>query len=83
MSNTLEQVRELMRQVFLEPALEVSRDTTAEDVEEWDSLMHVTLIHEIEAEFDVRFSAAQVTDLANVGELVDLIDAVAARSAGG
>ena len=43
---------------------------TSADVEEWDSLTHLTLINEIEMEFGIRFKLSEVQDSKNVGELV-------------
>ena len=47
---------EILRRVFNNDSLEVTRDTNANDIEEWDSLTHITLIGEIEQEFKVRFA---------------------------
>jgi acyl carrier protein len=53
--------------------LKVKRETTADDVEEWDSLTHVRLIVAIERAFKIKFSNAEIERLRNVGELVDAI----------
>lgn len=47
--------------------------TTASDIEEWDSLSHLTLICEIENEFSIKFPMKTVLTMKNVGELVDTI----------
>ena len=75
MSDTLDRLCEIFQEVFDDDELVVSRQTTAADVEDWDSLMHVNLILAAEKEFDVRFSSAEVASLLNVGELLNLIDA--------
>ena len=51
----------------------IGEATTAEDIEDWDSLEHITLVAAVEAEFGVKFSMGQVVTLKNVGEMVDLI----------
>ena len=71
---TLAQLNELFQQVFDDDELAVTRDTTAGDVEGWDSLMHVTLLLNVEKRFRLKFSSSQVASLKNVGELVDIID---------
>ena len=48
--------------------------TTAQDVDGWDSLMHITMISEVENRFDVQFSMKDVIGMKNVGEMVDLIE---------
>mgnify|MGYP003332968939 CR=1 FL=1 len=67
-----------LHDVFLEVFdLDVNLEdaTTADDVEGWDSVSHIRLILTVEKEFAVRFAAAEVGMLGNVGELVDLIAA--------
>jgi acyl carrier protein len=72
--DTLPRLVEVFREVFDDDELAVTRDTTAHDVEAWDSLMHVSLVVAVEEHFGCRFSSGDVASLSNVGELVDLID---------
>lgn len=65
----------VFRDVFEDDSLEIGRETSARDVAGWDSLMHVTLILQVERRFGVRFSSGEVAMLRNAGELQDLIDA--------
>lgn len=58
---------------FGDDTLKVSRETTAQDVEGWDSLNHVVLMLAVERAFGVRFSSAEVDRMKTVGELHDLI----------
>lgn len=55
-------------------SVELCDETTAADVEGWDSLTHITLISEIEDEFDMKFPMKSVLTMKNVGEMVDLIN---------
>jgi acyl carrier protein len=48
-------------------------DTTAEDVDGWDSLAHARLIVAVEKQFGVSFPAERLFELSSVGELVELI----------
>ncbi len=52
----------------------ITPQTTANDVEEWDSLSHSILISAVEIKFQIKFSTREVLRLRNVGELVQLID---------
>ena len=70
----LEEVQEVFRSVFEDDSLVIARDTTASDVEGWDSLAHVTLLVSLERRFGIRFKSSEVADLKNVGELVDLVE---------
>lgn len=59
--------------VFDDPSISIGRDTTANDVEGWDSFNHVRLIVAVEEKFNISLSTVEVADLRNVGELIDLI----------
>jgi acyl carrier protein len=63
----------VFRDVFDDPALEISDATTAKDVAGWDSIMHVTLIVAVEKAFGTTFTTKEVKTLANVGGLIQLI----------
>ena len=69
----LEQVQDVFRSVFDDDEIVLSRETTANDVEGWDSLTHVTLLVSLEQRLGIRFKSSEVADLKNVGELLDLI----------
>lgn len=64
---------EICEDVFEVTDLELTDDTTADDIEEWDSLTHLSLMNEIELEYGFKFSLAEMKSLKNVGELVDTI----------
>ena len=58
--------------VFLQ-RVKVSPELSASDVEEWDSLTHVSLILAVEQAFCIRFRVGEVEATKNVGDLADLI----------
>ena len=58
--------------VFLQK-VEVRRELSAKDVEEWDSLTHVSLILAVEEVFHIRFRVGEVEATKNLGDLADLI----------
>lgn len=64
----------ILREVFDDDSLVATPELTADDVEEWDSLNHVRLMLTIERAFGVKFAAAEVTGLKNVGDLTRLIE---------
>lgn len=66
-------VSEIIREVLEVPQLVVTRDTSAADVDEWDSMTHITLIMAIEKKFKVRFALGELQSLKNVGDMVELI----------
>lgn len=69
----LDQVGEIIRRTFRAPGAQVTRETTALDIDGWDSLSHTSLMMEVEAAFGIELPTERMFDLADVGELVDLI----------
>ena len=68
-----EKMNEIFRNVFDDEDIFLQDETNAEDIDDWDSLEQINLIVAIENEFGMMFDMAEVADLANVGEMVDLI----------
>ena len=64
---------DIFRDIFEDNQLTISPETTAKDVEGWDSLAHVQLLVAIEKAFGIRFNTGEVANLVNVGEMVELI----------
>ncbi len=69
----MEKLIEIAREIFDDEELELNDDTIAADVDGWDSLRHLSLMNEIENEFEIKFEMKEVQGLNNVGELVDVI----------
>lgn len=66
-------LQEIFQDVFDDEEIELFDAMTAADVEDWDFLSHITLIHEIEAAFGIRFTTKEVLATKNVGEFIALI----------
>jgi acyl carrier protein len=71
---TMETLNQIFCMVFDDDALRISSDTTANDVDGWDSLSHVNLITTIEAKFNIRFTQKELLKHRNVGDLTADID---------
>lgn len=74
----LSEIQDIMRDVFDLDDLVVTPNTSAEDVEEWDSLSHVRLIVAIERKFKFKFKNSELDSLKNVGDLVNVVKSKAA-----
>jgi acyl carrier protein len=70
-NDVLKRVTAIFNDVLDRTDIELSDDTTAGDVEEWDSLTHIQLVVAVEKSFKVRFSAREIQTWKNVGQLVD------------
>ena len=64
---------EIFRQVLDDPSIELKPNMTADDVDGWDSMNHIFIVVEIEKRFGIKFQAAEMEELKNVGELVELV----------
>lgn len=76
--NALNQV---FRAVLEDDSIVLTPSTTADDVEGWDSMNHIFIVLELEKSFGVKFHAAEMEELKNVGELVALVQRKLARQA--
>ena len=66
-------VKSIFREELELEDLELNDETTADDVEEWDSLSHVQLVVAMEKAFGIKFSSREILSWDNVGDLVDCI----------
>jgi len=69
----LKQVNEIFKDVLDEDDIVINESTTADDVEEWDSLTHIQLVVAIEKHFKIRFKSDEINNFKNVGEMCDSI----------
>ena len=68
-----ERLNHVFRDIFDDETIVVTDTTTANDIEDWDSLEHINLIVAIEQEFGMKFNMHEVTTMKNVGEMVEII----------
>lgn len=76
--NVLETIQRTMRSTFLDDAIQISRETTAIEVDGWDSLSHSMLILSLEQAFSVQMDVEITNRCVNVGELADYISSLLA-----
>lgn len=66
-------LNEVFCSVFDDDDIAITEETTADNIKEWDSMMHITLVISVEQKFNMRMKAAEVGKLANVGALIDIL----------
>lgn len=69
----------VFQDVFDDDSITVSSKTTADDIDDWDSLEHITLISAVEKEFGMKFKMGEISSMKNVGEMVSIIAARAKK----
>ena len=65
----------VFQDVFDDDSIQVGPDTTANDIEDWDSLEHITLISAVERAFRMKFKMGEISSMQNVGEMAAIIEA--------
>lgn len=67
------QLNKIFQDVFDDDSIKVSDITTANDIEDWDSLEHVNLIVAVEKHFKIKFTMNEIVKFKNVGNMADTI----------
>lgn len=67
------ELNEVFRDIFDDEDITVGDDTTADDIEDWDSLEYINLLVSVEKKFNIKFKMNEVNSIGNVGEMVDII----------
>ncbi|MCI8921809.1 MAG: acyl carrier protein [Acutalibacter sp.] len=66
-------LNKVFQEVFDDPSICLTPQTTADDIEDWDSLEHITLISAVEREFHMKFKMKEISSMKNVGEMAGII----------
>ena len=69
-----EKLTRIFKEVFDDESLVIEDSTTANDIDDWDSLTHINLIAAIENEFGMEFNMKEIIALKNVGDFVNIIE---------
>jgi acyl carrier protein len=70
----LKTVNEIFIDVLDNDDIVLKENTTADDVEEWDSLTHIQLIVAIEKRFKTKFTAMEIQSWKDVGQMCEAIE---------
>jgi acyl carrier protein len=69
----IKEIEPIFRDVLDQPELKLTAESNASNVEDWDSLAHVTLVGAVERRFRLKFTLAELQRLKNIGDMADLI----------
>ncbi len=68
-----DRLNRVFRDVFDDETIRVTPNTTADDIDDWDSLEHITLISAVEREFRMKFTMGEISSMKNVGEMARIV----------
>ena len=69
----LSQVVAIFKEELDNEEIELTMESTAKDIEDWDSLSHIHLMVAIEKHFKIRFTSSEISNFKNVGEMVESV----------
>ena len=75
MDTLIPQINKIFIDILDNEDITITRETSANDIEEWDSLSHIQLIVAIEKQLKIKFTSMEITKWKNVGEMCDTIKA--------
>lgn len=70
--SVLADLQPIFKEALDNPAITVTRSSSASDTPNWDSMAHIEIVEMVERRFKVRFDLGELQDLKTVGDLVDL-----------
>ena len=70
----MSEVQEIFRDNFDDDSIVLTDATSAADIDDWDSLEQINLLTTIEKKYGLKFNLADVRNLANIGDMVDLLE---------
>jgi len=68
-----DRLNRVFQEVFDDDSIQIFDEMNSDDIEEWDSLIHITLVVSVEKEFCIELNASEVGKLENVAAMIDII----------
>ena len=70
----LDKINEIFCDIFDDESIVLSRDSSSDDIEDWDSLAQINIVVACEAEFGIKFEINDITGIKSVGDIIDVIE---------
>jgi len=72
--NVFETMQQIYRDIFDDEELQITREMTNIDIEEWDSLTHINIIASCESAFKIKFDIEEIVSIRNIGDIIDIVE---------
>jgi acyl carrier protein len=72
-TEVLLQIQAVLRDQLEDECIQISETTSAQDVEGWDSLMHLQIIVAMEKHFRIKFTSKELFEWKHVGDMAQAI----------
>ncbi len=66
-------VQDIFREIFADETLKISDKMTANDLESWDSIMHINLMEAIQDEFNILFDFDEIAEMVEVNDIISAV----------
>ena len=73
MVDNRQRLAEIFREVFEDKSIELKDELVMADIDNWDSVSHFQMIMEVELEFEIKLTTAEIAGFKNAGELLEII----------
>jgi acyl carrier protein len=70
-----ERVRSIAADIFHMPRGRITLNSSAENIEAWDSLQHLNLILALEQEFDLQFEPEEIEKMNSLEQIIRVLEA--------
>lgn len=70
----LEKLKSIFKDFFADESLVITEETTANDIDDWDSLANISLIALIQSEFSISCSLKEVVSIQSVKDMIETIN---------
>jgi acyl carrier protein len=71
----ISEVNEIFKTVMDNDDIVINENSTARDIDEWDSLTNIQLVVGVEKHFKIRFTSQEIQGFTNVGDMCRTIQA--------
>lgn len=69
----LKKLESIFADVFANDDILLNEDTSANDIEDWDSLTHIIILEAIQDEYGVKFDLDEIIEMKTVGDMINAI----------